>query len=515
LIYASRDLIAAPLRGEDATGMRDLLRILAPCLILPVLLFALLAYPRLSADIERRSGLLSIYDISKQFSDEIDNANLGPQGVPPRYGSLIADYERVTERPDFREWERVSASGHPFSYPERLLARAILWRRNLPSQLLEGDPAGELARNLEKLRAKEAGLVRERQELVDASVLQYLKYPAPRPGQPVPLKKGLPPNILESGLVFCGERIPLDREDVRNRIEYQIEYLLTDLRYTTGLWLKRQDRYSDLVEKILQAEGVPREFALLPALESGYSGAVVSPSMAKGWWQFVRVTAVTSRAQDPDLNWRLRVDKWLDQRSDLVVSTRAAARHLKWLRSRLSGSSKSAGWLTVAAAYNAGLTEIGYRTGAYRTNEYWDMKLPVETEDYVPRWIAFALINANRQRYDLSVAPVAALQIDTLEDLWLKQDLPLSVIAGLTGASVRFLKEINGALPRNQTVFKASTETGYAYTIHVPRGWKVKVLQELEERAYVKGSKPPENQTQPKRSHAPSDSGHSVRRLPA
>ena len=139
-------------------------------------------------------------------------------------------------------------------------------------------------------------------------------------------------------------------------------------------------------------------------------------------------------------------------------------------------------------------------------------KLPLETEDYVPRWIAFALINANRKCYDLSVNPVAALQIDTLEDLWLKQDLPLSVIAGLTGASVRFLKEINGGLPRNQSVFKASTETGYAHTIHVPRGWKMKIMDELEERAYVKGTKPPENQTQPTKSKAPSDNRSSVER---
>ncbi|MEW6111849.1 MAG: lytic transglycosylase domain-containing protein [Thermodesulfobacteriota bacterium] len=495
--------------------MRDLLRILGPCLILPVLLFVLLAYPRLSSDIEQRSRLLCIYDISKQFSDEIAHANAPGQDVPPRYASLIADYEQVTARPEFRDWETISATARTFSFPERLLARIILWRRNLSPQLLEGDPAGELVRNLENLREKEAKLVRERQYLVEGSVLHYLKYRAPQPSQPLPLKKGLPPEILASGLVFCGEPIPLNREDVRNRIEYQIEHLLTDLRYTTGLWLKRQDRYADVVGKILEAEGVPLEFALLPALESGYSGAVVSPSMAKGWWQFVRVTAVTSRAQDPDLDWRLRVDKWLDQRSDLVVSTRAAARHLKWLRSRLSGPSSSASWLTVAAAYNAGLNEIGYRTGAYQTNQYWDMKLPVETEDYVPRWIAFALINANRKWYDLSVTPVATLQIDTLEDLWLKQDLPLSVIAGLTGASVRFLKEINGALPRNQSVFKASTETGYAHTIHVPRGWKMKVLQELEERAYVKGTKPPENQTQPKKSKAPSDNASSAGRSAA
>ena len=204
---------------------------------------------------------------------------------------------------------------------------------------------------------------------------------------------------MRTGLTFCGEEIPLDRPDVRQRIEYQLEYLLGDFRETTELWLRRRDRYAWVIEEVLRKEGVPEEFRLLPALESGYNRGVVSPALATGWWQFVRPTAIRSPISDKDLDWSLRIDGRVDQRKDLALSTRSATRYLKWMRSKLGSAGMPGSWLITAAAYNAGFDEVQHRCNAYGTVSYWDLKLPFETENYVPRWIAFSIIDLHRTLY--------------------------------------------------------------------------------------------------------------------
>jgi membrane-bound lytic murein transglycosylase D len=259
-----------------------------------------------------------------------------------------------------------------------------------------------------------------------------------------------------------------------------------DLRQTTKLWLQRRDRYGQAVAGILKTEGIPVEFSLLPALESGYSASATSPSQARGWWQFVRATAVKSLAQDPNLDWTLRVNESKDERCDLILSTRAAARYLTWMRSRLSDSSGPVSWLTVAAAYNAGLNELQYRTAVYKTNSYWDAKLPLETENYVPRWIALWIIDAHRDYYGMESAFITALEFDTLQEIRLSRDLPLSVVAVASNAPLRFIRELNGGVQKGETAFRASLQKdGTAHTIHVPKGCKESVLKTLRERAFL------------------------------
>jgi membrane-bound lytic murein transglycosylase D len=323
-------------------------------------------------------------------------------------------------------------------------------------------------------------------EIVGKHVLECLKYRPPDPVLTPRLKKGLPPSMATQGLVFCGEQIPIARDDVRQRIECQIDYLLADLVDTTSVWLKRKNRYGSVIKGILAEEGLPEEFCLLPALESGYNGTVISPSRATGWWQFVKPTALSSRGQSKEMGWTLQVTPWRDDRRDLTLSTRSAARYLKWIRLRLSGDSRPVSWLLVAAAYNAGLTKVSYRTEAYKTRCFWDIKMPHETEDYVPRWVALNVIEANRDYYEIEIDHVAPLDFDTLESIKLTKDLPLSTVAAATGCSVRFVREINPALQAGEKTFRAkgNGET-LIHVIHVPKGRKDFVLKFLKSEAYL------------------------------
>jgi membrane-bound lytic murein transglycosylase D len=465
------------------------MRILAAsCLLLTILYFALDVYPRLDANVQARMPLLSAYYLSRQLEAEIRSAEATDGPVPPSYASIIAQYDRVLQHREFVDLRDLSASIQDNLWTERPLLKFILWRRALPYELTTADPVAEIDRKLDKLREKERGLEIARSQFVEHHRIECLKQRPVFPLEGATSGRGLPPALVQNGFVFCGESVPVNRPDVRRRIEHQLDYLLNDLRETTGLWLRRKDRYAPVIEEVLLREGMPTEFHLLPALESGYSRAIVSPSMATGWWQFVRPTAIQSLSAEKELDWTLQIDGQIDQRKDLVLSTRSAARYLKWIRSRLGGAGEQGGWLTTAAAYNAGFDEVRHRIAVYGTTCYWDMKLPSETENYIPRWLAFSIIDSHRSQYQMEGTSATPLTFDSLEEVRLAKDVPLTLIATLTHSSVRFIRELNGALNHDQMTFRVPPKqrSDGACTIHVPRGTKDVVLEELKSRGYLK-----------------------------
>lgn len=461
--------------------------LVAACIVLPILYIAAVVYPRLEGEVQTRVPLLSAYYLSRQFDARVRSVTAQDRADPASYASIVAEYEPTTRHPEFVGLSDLSASTKDRSATERLVLRFILWRNALPDDLMTANPVAELIRGLENLREQERGLEITRSQLIERHVIECLKQRPAYPIEDVAVRRGLPSTLLQKGFVFCGEKIPLDRPDVRRRIEYQLEYLLGDFRETTGLWLRRKDRYAGVIEDVLRKEGVPAEFHLLPALESGYKRAVVSPSLATGWWQFVRPTAIRSLSAEKALNWTLQIDGRVDQRKDLALSTRSAARYLKWMRSKLVFGGEQGSWLTTAAAYNAGFDEARHRIAAYGTPCYWDMKLPLETEHYVPRWIALSIIDAHRLLYEVEGTAVTPLTFDTLEDLRLSKDVPLALIATLTQASVRLIRELNGSLNHGESKFRAAGDgSERGCTIHVPSGTRDMVLSQLKSKGYVK-----------------------------
>lgn len=321
---------------------------IGPCFLVPVICFAMVYYPAVERDVHARLPLLAAYYVSRQLAAEIAYADSRGGELPINYGSIIKTYGKVPANMDFKALEGLSSSGRIPGPPESLLARFILWNENLPSDFFIADPVRDVGVQLGAIRRHEVIAASKREAILSRHILECLSYRPPDTLTVTTPGKGLPPGTTKAGFIFCGERIPLERADVRRRIEYQLTYLLTDFRNTTGIWLKRKDRYGEIISRILHMEGVPSELALLPALESGYNRTVMSRSMAHGWWQFVRPTAVQSIAKDPEQDWTLQVDGWKDERRDLALSTRSAARYLKWLRTKISDSANRSSWLTAA-----------------------------------------------------------------------------------------------------------------------------------------------------------------------
>ena len=103
------------------------------------------------------------------------------------------------------------------------------------------------------------------------------------------------------------------------------------------------------------------------------NGNAVSPKGAGGYWQLMPATAQ---------GLGLVVNDEIDERKDLVKSTKAAAKYLKWLYRELGD------WTLVAAAYNAGPNKIIHRMDQQNKDNYFALRLNAETTKYVYRLVA-------------------------------------------------------------------------------------------------------------------------------
>ena len=72
---------------------------------------------------------------------------------------------------------------------------------------------------------------------------------------------------LPSSLEFSGEAVPLDKPDIRERLDKEL-LVNTYWQSNMMLLLKRANKYFPLIEEILKEEGVPEDFKYLAVIES-------------------------------------------------------------------------------------------------------------------------------------------------------------------------------------------------------------------------------------------------------
>lgn len=209
--------------------------------------------------------------------------------------------------------------------------------------------------------------------------------------------------MVPKELTFCGESVPLNRQDVREKLDNEL--LITANWHTrTTLVLKRAERYFSVIEPILKRHGIPDDLKYLAVIESGLAN-VVSPRGASGVWQFMKGTAK---------EYGLIVSRSIDQRYDLELSTEAACKYLKNSYKRLKN------WPLVAASYNMGLGGISKRMKQQKQDDYFDLYLNSETRRYVFRILAAKLILESPSEYGFQLTeadkyPTVKYQYDTLE----------------------------------------------------------------------------------------------------
>ena len=182
---------------------------------------------------------------------------------------------------------------------------------------------------------------------------------------------------------FADETIRLKRADLRERMDREIT-AFTYSHQLTLLMIKRANRYFPIVEPILKECGVPDDLKYLMVIESNLSPTAKSPAGAAGMWQFIQSTG---------REYGLEVNTNIDERYNLEKATRAACKYLK------DSYEIFGDWLTVAASYNTGRTNVTKRSERQKEQKAIDLVLPDETSRYIFRLMAVKTIFQNPAKY--------------------------------------------------------------------------------------------------------------------
>ncbi len=247
--------------------------------------------------------------------------------------------------------------------------------------------------------------------------------------------------------IIQGTTVPLV---INNMVERNISFFQGRGREYMERWLRVSGKYFPLMQKILKEEGVPEEIAYLTMVESGLNPMARSWARAVGLWQFVKGTGRL---------YGLKWNYWFDERRDFEKATRAAARHLHDLHDQFGD------WQLALAAYNSGAGHV-YR-GMRRSGEsdFWGIRrrLPRETRNYVPEFIAVVVIALNPEQYGFGgIAPDPPLSYDVVK---INDCVGLDVLASCASTDVETMRELNPEL------IQWCTPPGMrGYSLRVPAG---------------------------------------------
>ncbi|MGQ4810091.1 Membrane-bound lytic murein transglycosylase D [Candidatus Entotheonellaceae bacterium PAL068K] len=230
-------------------------------------------------------------------------------------------------------------------------------------------------------------------------------------------------------LSFCGERVPLESQEVRERFEKQLLLTLWN-RPQVLLWLKRSRRYLPRIEALLRASGMPDDLKYIAIAESALQPHLGSSKGALGFWQFVKQTGA---------RYGLKINDFIDERRNFSASTRAAMAYLQELYETFGA------WTLAAAAFNMGENGLRAEILEQDTQNYYQLYLPLETQRYVFRILSVKLIVADPKRYGFELSKheyypainAESLSIDTA------QDTPIRIIARAAKTSFKQIKDLN------------------------------------------------------------------------
>lgn len=228
----------------------------------------------------------------------------------------------------------------------------------------------------------------------------------PQSKQRVVLSQTCSVGVPES-VSFCGQEIALDRYDLRERFDREIN-VLTYFHASSMLLIKRANRYFPIIEPILKKHQVPDDFKYLAVIESSLDVRAYSPAKAAGLWQFLVQTGK---------EFGLEINDQIDERYHVERSTEASCRYL------LSAYKEFGNWMDVAASYNGGMSRIKTELSRQNVSTAFDLLLVEETSRYMFRILAAKEMFANPSLYGFVLKredlypPIRTKDVEIKEDV--------------------------------------------------------------------------------------------------
>ena len=237
---------------------------------------------------------------------------------------------------------------------------------------------------------------------------------------------------------------------VRNKsVDQFISYFQNKGRRQFEIWLDRYFQYGPMLKEILNEYELPEELAYLAMIESGLNPKAYSRAKATGMWQFMYSTGKKYGLQR---NW------YIDERRDPEKATHAAAKFLLDLYKEFDH------WYLALAAYNGGPGRVHRATRLHQTSDFWQLhSLPRETRNYIPYYLAAAIIASNPTSYGFKIPKTKQHKYEVVE---IKQSADLAVLANSAGTSLKTLKAYNPELRQS------ATPVDVVYRLKIPVGKK-------------------------------------------
>ncbi len=271
-----------------------------------------------------------------------------------------------------------------------------------------------------------------------------------------------PNDLSDSGADMLG--IPIE---VNRLVLKWIDYFQGSGRPHMERYLSRSTRYAPIMKEILRKEGLPEDLIYIALIESGFSSTAHSSANAVGYWQFIRGTG---------LRYRLRIDNFVDDRRDFVKATYAAADYFKGLYN-LFGA-----WYLAIASYNVGENRVKNLVMKNKTRDFWllarENRLPQETINYVPKFLAARLIAKEPEKYgftDIDYQP----PLDFAE-VEFNSAMDLRKLAAEMGLEYDDLRDLNPAYKRGIAPLSDRGADQGKLVLRVPRGTEAKALAAAE-----------------------------------
>jgi membrane-bound lytic murein transglycosylase D len=265
---------------------------------------------------------------------------------------------------------------------------------------------------------------------------------------------------LPETLLLCGEPVPLHERRVWEMLDREFNITVWD-RAQVYMYLKRAGRYFPYIETKLAEAGLPDDLKYLAVAESALITHSESSKGARGPWQFM-VLAARSNG--------LRRDGSVDERLNFERSTAAAIRNFEHLHQRFGS------WALAMAAYNGGETRVAKAVETQKTDDYYHLNLPVETERYVFRIAAIKVVMENPARYGYHLSPDGHYHPRCYDVVALRLNRPIQLLAVAQAIESHFkaLKELNPQflhefIPAGRHMLFVPAEKGMAAVAHLKK----------------------------------------------